>query len=139
MCVTNIIDDVSGCWLIMSSFCVLDRSNGDLCSLNSFAQPGALSAMTSVAHEALQNEPLRYMEAVCERTICRALVIQGANRHTGVNLKGLNGRQIYKVIKRRFKWVPKLHMGTIKGVNLMQYSSNLIPYLVINPWAIHPI
>ena len=85
----------------MSSFCVLDRSNGDLCSLNSFARPGALSAMTSVAHEALQNEPLRYMEAVCEHTICRALMIQGAH-HMGINLKRLNGRQIYKVIKRRF-------------------------------------
>lgn len=97
------------------------------------------SGMMCIVHEAFQSEPLCRVETICAHKICRALELQGANGRTRVNLKGLNGRQIYKFINVRFKWVPNLHMCTTKGVNLMQYFSNLSPYQVINPWVIHPL
>lgn len=56
-CVTNIMDGFSGRWLIMSFFDLLDRSNRDLCLLNSFARLDELSGVTCVAHEAFQSEP----------------------------------------------------------------------------------
>ena len=48
--VTNIIHGFSGRWLIMSFFDLLDRSNIDLCSLNSFVRLDDRAQWDDVCH-----------------------------------------------------------------------------------------